>query len=101
MFTELNTEYNFGDENSFANKTFLLAPGVFMSYFPSQKSTVLGFVQYQQRFGDFTQDFTALGFGGKYQLTQALNLEVLYSSFVRGANSGIGQSFNIGLRALF
>lgn len=101
LFTELNTEYSFGEETSFANKTFLFAPGVFMSYFPSDKSTVLGFVQHAQRFGDFTQDYTALGFGGKYQLTDLLNLEVLYSKFVRGNDTGLGQSFNIGLRALF
>ncbi|MCL7753692.1 hypothetical protein [Polaribacter sp. Z022] len=101
LFTELNTEYNFGDDASFANKTFVLAPGVFMSYFPSDKSTVLGFVQHFQRFGDFTQDFTSLGFGGKYQLNSTLNLEVLYSKFVRGNDTGLGQSFNIGLRALF
>lgn len=101
LFTELNTEYNFGDDDSFANNTFVLAPGVFMSYFPSSKSTVLGFVQHFQRVGDFSQDFTALGFGGKYQLTKTLNLEVLYSKFVRGENTGLGQSFNIGLRALF
>ena len=101
LFTELNTEYNFGEDTSFANNTFVLAPGVFMSYFPSDKSTILGFVQHFQRFGDFTQDFTSLGFGGKYQLTEVLNLEVLYSKFVRGQNTGLGQSFNIGLRALF
>ncbi|NMH87283.1 hypothetical protein [Flavivirga algicola] len=101
LFTELNTEYNFGEDKSFANETFVFAPGVFLSYFPSQKSTVLGFVQHLQRVGDFDQDFTALGFGGKYQLTQALNLEILYSNFVRGQNTGLGQSFNIGLRALF
>lgn len=101
LFTELNTEYNFGDEDSFANKTFVLAPGVFMSYFPSDKSTVLVFAQHSQRFGDFSQDYTALGFGGKYQLTKVLNLEALYSNFVRGENNGLGQSFNIGLRALF
>ncbi|WP_298339614.1 hypothetical protein [uncultured Algibacter sp.] len=101
LFTELNTEYNFGDDESFANGTFVLAPGVFMSYFPSDKSTILGFVQHFQRLGDFEQDFTAVGFGGKYQLTKTLNLEALYSSFVRGSNTGIGESFNIGLRALF
>ena len=101
LFTELNTEYNFGDHTSFANNTFVFAPGVFMSYFPSKKSTILGFVQHSQRFGDFTQDYTALGFGGKYQLTNLLNLEVLYSKFVRGNDTGLGQSFNIGLRALF
>ena len=101
LFTELNTEYNFGDDNSFANKTVVLAPGLFMSYFPSGKSTILGFVQHYQRFGDFTQDFSSVGFGGKYQLTGTLNLEILYSKFVRGNDTGLGQSFNIGLRALF
>jgi len=116
LFTELNTEYNFGEEakdvfdsfnrkttieGSFASNTFLVTPGVFMSYFPSDKSTVLGFVQHAQRFGDFTQNYTALGFGGKYQITKTLNLEALYSNFVRGEDTGLGQSFNIGLRALF
>ena len=71
-----------------------------MSYFPSDKSTVLGFVQHSQRVGDFEQDYTALGFGGKYQLTKKLNLEVLYSKFVRGNTTGLGQSFNLGLRYL-
>jgi hypothetical protein len=116
LFSEINTQYFFGDkevatfdnlgrktnsEGSFATDTFILNPGLFLSYFPSGKSTVLGFVQHSNRFGDFTQDFTALGFGGKYQLTNELNLEVLYSKFVRGNNTGLGQSFNIGLRALF
>tara|TARA_B110000971_G_scaffold221607_1_gene269448 strand:+ start:2279 stop:3160 length:882 start_codon:yes stop_codon:yes gene_type:complete len=101
LFTELATEYNFGSEDSFANNTLVFAPGVFMSYFPSDKSTILGFIQHSQRFGDFTQDYTALGFGGKYQLNKTLNLEALYSKFVRGNDTGLGQSFNIGLRALF
>lgn len=100
LFAELNTEYNFGEEKSFANKTFVFAPGLFMSYFPSDKSTVLGFVQHSQRVGDFKQDYTALGFGGKYQLTKKLNLEMLYSKFVRGESTGLGQSFNLGLRYL-
>ncbi|WP_439131777.1 hypothetical protein [Polaribacter sp.] len=116
LFSEINTQYFFGDKEvatfdslgrkttskgSFATNTFIVNPGLFLSYFPSDKSTVLGFVQHTNRFGDFTQDFTALGVGGKYQLTDALNLEVLYNKFVRGNNTGLGQSFNIGLRALF
>ena len=101
LFTELNTEYNFGEDTSFANNTFVLAPGVFMSYFPNQVFTILGFVQHQQRFGDFDQNYSVLGGGAKYQLTNVLNLEVLYSNFVTGNNTGLGQSFNIGLRALF
>ncbi|WOD44447.1 transporter [Hwangdonia lutea] len=101
LFTELNTEYNFGEKTSFADKTIVLAPGVFLSYFPNQSFTILGFAQHLQRVGDFKQDYTALGFGGKYQLSKTLNLEVLYSNFVRGNTTGLGQSFNVGLRALF
>ena len=115
IFTELNAEYNFGKdqvqdanfdtiEGSFANNSLLLTPGIFLSYFPSSKFTVLGLVQHQQRIdlgNDFEQDFTALGGGLKYQLTKVLNIEGLYTNFVRGNNTGLGQTFNIGLRALF
>jgi hypothetical protein len=102
LFTELNTEYGFGDDTSFANNTILLAPGVFMSYFPSDTSTILGFVQHSQRIGDFEQNSTSLGFGGKLQITDILNVEALYSSIVRGHNfQGLGNSFSVGLRALF
>jgi hypothetical protein len=102
IFTELNTEYSFGSEESFANNTFLLAPGVFLSYFPSDVSTVLVFSQHFQRFGDFAQDGTSLGFGGKYQVTDVINLEALYSKFVRGNNfQGLGATYSFGLRFLF
>ena len=105
LFTELNTEYHFGKkEESFANNSLSLTPGLFLSYFPSSKFTVLGLVQHSQRIdtgNDFEQDFTAVGGGAKYQLTDVLNIETLYTQFVRGNNTGLGQSFNIGLRALF
>ena len=105
IFTELNTEYNFGKkEDSFANNSLSLTPGVFLSYFPSQKFTILGLVQHSQRIdtgNDFEQDFTAVGGGAKYQLSKVLNIETLYTNFVRGNNTGLGQTFNIGLRALF
>lgn len=105
LFSELNTEYNFGKkENSFANNSVRLTPGVFLSYFPSSKFTVLGLVQHSQLIdagNDFSQDFTALGGGVKYQLTDVLNVETLYTSFVRGNDTGLGKTFNIGLRALF
>ncbi|MEO1013425.1 MAG: hypothetical protein AAFX53_19180, partial [Bacteroidota bacterium] len=60
--------------------------------------------QHNQRLdlgNDFTQNFTALGGGAKYQLTKELNIETLYTNFVRGENTGLGQTFNIGLRAVF
>lgn len=105
LFTELNSEYHFGKkEDSFANNSLSLTPGLFLSYFPSSKFTVLGLVQHSQRIdtgNDFEQDFTAVGGGAKYQISDVLNIETLYSKFVRGSNTGLGQSFNIGLRALF
>ena len=105
LFSELNTEYNFGKkEDSFANNSLRLTPGVFLSYFPSSKFTILGLVQHSQLIdagNDFSQDFTAIGGGVKYQLSNILNIETLYTSFVRGNDTGLGQTFNIGLRALF
>lgn len=115
LFTELNTEYNFGKkavqdnnfdtiEGSFANNSLNLTPGIFLSYFPSQKFTVLALAQHSQRIdlgNNFEQDFTALGGGAKYQLSKILNIEALYTNFVRGNNTGLGETFNIGLRALF
>jgi len=110
LFTELNTEYNFGEQSSFAYNSLRLTPGAFLSYFPSSKFTVLGLVQHLQliSFGgndlgqnDFSQNATIFGGGAKYQLTDELNIEFLYSNFVRGKATGLGQTFNIGLRALF
>ena len=105
LFSELNTEYNFGKkEESFANNSFRLTPGVFLSYFPTSKFTILALVQHSQLIdagNNFSQNFTALGGGVKYQLTDVLNIETLYTNFVRGTDTGLGETFNIGLRALF
>ncbi|EDP69921.1 hypothetical protein FBALC1_10327 [Flavobacteriales bacterium ALC-1] len=105
LFTELNTEYNFKKDNSFASNSLRLIPGAFLSYFPSSKFTVLGFVQHLQLISfetnGFEQDATILGGGAKYQLTNELNIEFLYSNFVRGNDTGLGSTYNIGLRALF
>ncbi|WP_300024817.1 hypothetical protein [uncultured Maribacter sp.] len=105
LFSEINSELSIGDkEESFANNSLNLTPGLFLSYFPSSKFTVLALAQHSQRLdlgNNFAQDFTAIGGGAKYQLTSALNLELLYTNFVRGSNTGLGQTFNLGLRGIF
>ena len=105
LFSELNAELNFGDnDKSFANDSLRLTPGVFFSYFPSSKFTILVLAQHSQLIdlgNDFSQDFTALGGGAKYQLTRELNIEALYTNFVRGNDTGLGETFNLGLRAVF
>jgi len=86
------------------NGVFLDQDGVFLSYFPSSKFTVLVLGQHTELINlgnDFSQNFTALGGGAKYQLTKELNLEVLYTNFVAGRDTGLGETFNIGLRAVF
>ena len=105
LFTEFGTRLFLGKEGEgFANNSVELAPGVFLSYFPTQKFTVLTFLQHAQLIdlgNNFEQNYSAVGFGAKYQLTNTLNLETLYSKFVRGNETGLGQSFNLGLRAIF
>ncbi|NND80133.1 MAG: hypothetical protein HKN53_09545 [Maribacter sp.] len=105
LFTELNSELHFGKASeSFANNSLVLAPGVFLSYFPSSKFTILGLIQHSQRLdlgNNFPQDYTAMGGGAKYQISNALNIELLYTNFLRGNNTGLGQTFNIGLRGIF
>ncbi|MFS4454764.1 hypothetical protein [Maribacter sp. 2304DJ31-5] len=115
LFTELTSEFNFGKdlvqdanfdsiEGSFANNSLNINPGLFLSYFPTSNFTILGLVQHSQRLdlgNDFKQNFTAVGGGVKFQLSQPLNLEFLYTNFVRGSNTGLGQTFNIGLRGIF
>ncbi|AXT63721.1 hypothetical protein D1816_19855 [Aquimarina sp. AD10] len=117
VFTELDFRFNFGEDAAdadpltenlnerFANESLFLPSTVFLSYFPSSKSTV--FVNAQQSFlldlgNGFAQNSTQLGFGGKYQLTRVLNIEASYGKIVRGNNfQGLGNTTSIGLRAIF
>ena len=52
VFSELNTEYNFGEEEeeSFANDSLRISPGIFLSYFPNQNITLLALVQHSSLF---------------------------------------------------
>ena len=125
LFFDVNTEYNFGDdlvftddgrsEGSFASNSLRLTPGAFLSYFPTSKFTAQVFVQHFQLISfdkfdvtddagnvteerGFEQDLTAVGAGAKYQLTESLNFEILWSYFARGNDTGLGESYNFGLR---
>jgi hypothetical protein len=117
IFTQVDLGYNFGEDaidadpatenigERFANESLFLPVSAFLSYFPTNKSTV--FVNVQQAFlvdlgNNFSQNYTQIGLGGKYQLTQVLNVEASYGKFVRGQSfQGLGETFSIGLRAIF
>jgi hypothetical protein len=104
IFTEIDTQLNFGDkEKGFANNSLGLPVSAFLSYFPTHKSTI--YLQAQQYFlidlgNDFGQEFTQLGIGAKYQISSKINLETSYTNFVRGSDSGLGETINFGLRFL-
>ena len=117
LFTEADFGFNFGEKKKdanpnevnaderFANNSLYLPLAAFLSYFPSAKTTV--FANAKQAFlidlgNDFSQNSTSLGFGGKYQLTKVLNIEVSFDKFVRGHSfQGLVETYSIGLRALF
>lgn len=116
VFTQADFGFNFGEKGKdadadsnvterFANNSLFLPLAGFLSYFPSSKSTV--YVNAKQAFlidlgNDFSQNSTSVGVGGKYQLSQVLNVEASFDKFVRGNNfQGLGQTFSIGLRAIF
>lgn len=105
LFFELNTELNFGKkEESFANNSLRLSPGVFLSYFPRDDFTILFLAQHSQLLdlGSVSyQNYTALGGGIKHQLTTVLNIELLYTKFIAGNATGLGETFNLGLRTIF
>ena len=81
---------------------------VIYSYFPSPKTTIYALASHSVRnqynpnnYADAitsANNYTSAGLGFKYQVTSKLNVELLYTNFLRGVNSGLGNTFNVGLR---
>ena len=86
----------------------------FLSYFPTDKSTVYVMLQYSPTFGLseidsngnksfdlFSQDdFAQAGIGAKYQISSTIGLELSYTNFFTSTNQGAGSTFNLGIRYL-
>lgn len=86
---------------------------VFFSYFPTNKITLYAMTQHVPRLTNnispqdptindwvVPMNYTASGLGFKYNFTPQLNIELLYTNFWRGVNSGLGNTFNLGLKFL-
>ena len=86
---------------------------VFFSYFPTSKITLYAMTQHVPRFTNnitpvavgepetdwvIPMNYTASGFGAKYQISSQMNLELLYTNFWRGTNTGLGNTFNFGIK---
>ncbi len=102
LFTELDLVFYMGKKGEgYANNSLGVPVSVFLSYFPSNDFTVYINGQHFRLIdlgNNFTQNYTLLGAGAKYQLTSSLNLEISYGNFVAGNATGLGQTFNLGLR---
>jgi len=110
LFTEFDMLFRF--RRSMKQITALDMPmSVFMSYFPTKKVTFYVMSQHVPRMTnnirpDLSEDwvigsnYTASGLGMKYQVSRGFNIELLYTNFWRGDNSGLGNTFNIGFKFL-
>lgn len=81
------------------------------SYFPTSKWTIYAIGQHNTRYTyninptlttDFVvpMNYSALGLGLKFQPISNITLELLYTNFVRGVNTGLGETFNFGIKYL-
>jgi hypothetical protein len=84
---------------------------LFLSYFPNKKITLYAMTQHVPRltYNLSPQDpqvtdwvipmnYTASGAGLKFAATANLNFEFLYTNFWRGKNTGLGSTFNLGIK---
>jgi len=116
VFFQGELQYYFKSNNTQADeearKGFLRTPlGVFISYFPGERSTVYAMIQHnpvQKRLPDGSETtfarvshFTQAGLGGKYQVTPQVALEVSYSDFFTARNEGLGYTLNLGIRYIY
>ncbi len=88
-----------------------LPTSIFLSWFPTEKSTLYAMSQYSPEFqrlaeapGDgsaqffYNSYFLQVGAGAKYQLTRHLQLEFLYTNFAASQNAGAGVTWNLGIK---
>ena len=100
LFTELDLAFNFGgkaeDANQFqnvgeryANNSLGVPISAYFSYFPSNKYTLLAYLQHFELFdlgSNFAQSYTLAGLGAKAQVFKNINIEIGYSKFFRGSH---------------
>jgi len=112
LFGELDLAYYFGKKSDYANPTInsneryannsLGVPvSLFFSYFPTQLFTLYIYGQYFSLIdlgNNFSQQYALTGGGIKTQVTNNLNLELSSSYFFWGRSTGLGVTYNFGLR---
>jgi len=110
LFTEFDLLFRFKNEKDKIGMIDLPVSG-FLSYFPTSKITIYAMTQHVHRYTNdidpansndwvIPSNYTTSGIGFKYQILNKMNLELLYTNFWRGRNSGLGNTFNLGIKFL-
>jgi hypothetical protein len=99
LFLEADLLFRIPKENEYGSYSLTTPITSFISYFPNPKSTLFGMIQYAPSITQERTYYAQTGFGGKYQLSNSLGLELMYSNFFSsGIWGGTGETFNLGLR---
>ena len=112
IFGEIDLAYSFGSRADFsdttinsseryANNSLGVPISLSFNYFPTPMYTLFAFSQYFALIdlgNNFSQQYALAGAGMKVQLTSHLNLELSTSFFFWGRSSGLGETYNLGLR---
>ena len=101
LFTELDFLFRtptYSKSYDFTKSTLSTPISVFLSYFPSNKSTVYLQYQYAPTLTSFHDYYMQIGLGGKYQIFNKLQIELSCTNFFAGQNNGAGSTYNLGLR---
>jgi Protein of unknown function, DUF547 len=110
LFTEVDLLFRFKRRSSQIGMLDI-PMSAFISYFPTNKITLYAMTQHVPRFTNninpqdpqvtdwvIPMNYTASGLGMKYNFTPSFNIELLYTNFWRGKNSGLGSTFNLGIK---
>lgn len=86
-----------------ADNTEVVTPfKAIVNYYPSDRWTLYAPLELTPTWdgGSWTAYYTQIGAGAKFQVSDWLELETLYTVFPAGKNSGAGKTFNLGFRVI-
>jgi len=99
-FFELDAFVSIDRKFDESNHSIITPFKMFLSYFPTPKTTIYTLTEFGPSWGEgkINSYYTQVGIGGKYQIIKNLEIELLYTKFPLGKNSGAGTTFNFGIR---
>ncbi len=102
FFGELDLLYRIPSNFRLQNSSLSTPLKLFLSIYPISKTTLYTLAELSPTYGTNIQLIESYyyqqGIGLKYQVSQLFEVETLYTKFLVGKNSGLGNTFNVGLK---